>query len=118
MNKAGLRDLIQILACPRCKGGLQPRDRDIIQDQRLKSAVLFCPECQDAVGVVRNFKFDFLHFDRAAARERIGDRSASDDVCTILNGTQEEIIPHDDVRIEKSGEWTQSDGKYLFHPMA
>jgi SAM-dependent methyltransferase len=104
-----VRNLLSVICCPVCKRDLVLRSRILLPDGRAKSGVLFCQACDDIAGVVRNFKFDFLHYDRAAVARRL------DTPDSELPGVTDEVIPFDDPRIRRIGQWESLEGKYLLN---
>lgn len=113
-------DLLDVLCCPECKGQLDIKARIITARGRTKSAICYCQQCREVVGVVRNFKCDFLHFDKTACLERLrrAPDSGSIDLPLPYEVT-EEALPFDHASLEWHGAWEPWDGKYqLTHGQA
>src|SRR5579883_1949728 len=98
------REARSLLCCPECHAELSVRGGIYLPGRRLKSGVFFCPICRDIAGAIRNFKFDFVHFDRAWAHVRSTQPESE------LPGIETEIVPCDDRRIVASGFWEPIDG--------
>ncbi|MBZ5603773.1 MAG: class I SAM-dependent methyltransferase, partial [Acidobacteriia bacterium] len=61
------------------------------------------------MGTIRNFKFDFVHFDRMKARERLSQPDFE------LPGIADEAIRFDDPRLQRKGNWELLEDKYLLN---
>lgn len=108
-----MADLLNILCCPRCKGELQPASRIVTPSRRIKSAVLFCAKCQEIAGAIRNFKYDFQHFDRAACAERLrAFRAQPGEEAVLESEVAETEIAFNDPRLELRGSWEAWDNRY------
>lgn len=101
-------DRLQILCCPQCKGDLAVLDSIRTAGGRLKSAALVCSRCQEAVGEVVNFKYDFLHFDR----DRLRARASRNTPLQLPYEVSQETVGYADPRLELEGEWQPWEGRY------
>src|ERR1035441_10183305 len=101
-----MKDLLDILCCPECKRDLRLDRRIVTPSGRNKSGVLFCTHCNDIAGALRNFKYDFRHFDRAACDGR------SRQPVVLERDVADTVIPFDDPRLVARGSWEHWDGKY------
>jgi predicted SAM-dependent methyltransferase len=103
--------LEEILCCPSCKGTLELTAPVLTRSGRLKSGIFLCPCCQEIVGTVTNFKYDFLFFDKAALKRNLLRRDYRAgyrlpyDVC-------EETVKYDDPRLELRGSWEPWEDRY------
>lgn len=108
-------DVLEILCCPECKGDLTVACRQVTPS-RMKSAVLFCAACNDVVAVGRNFKFDFRHFDRGAARSKLKRHGFTPEPCVVLPYEVGDVgISFDDPLLRRNGAWMDWDGKYALN---
>jgi SAM-dependent methyltransferase len=106
-------DRLSIFCCPDCKSGLRVIDPWWTPSRRIKSGILFCDRCQHAAGAIRNFKFDFVHFDRTACARRLAERSGDERGPHVLPWEViDEAIAFDDPRLCLEGSWEACDGKY------
>jgi uncharacterized protein YbaR (Trm112 family) len=101
-------DLLHLLCCPECKGSLSPHPAVLTPGGRIKSGALECGRC-GVVGAIRNFKYDFLHFDRARAGQLVQSRSRP----VVLPFEVRDItIRWDDARLTKRGTWQDWEDAY------
>lgn len=108
-----MTDRLAILCCPECKGELELNARIVTPGGRTKSGVLFCRRCRDVAGALRNFKYDFLHFDEAACWERLKRAPGAGSVFSRLPfEVAEEVLAFDDGRLRWRGEWEPWENKY------
>lgn len=108
-----LTDRLSIFCCPDCKGRLRLVDSWWTPSRRIKSGILFCDHCQDVAGVIRNFKFDFVHLDRAACERQLKERTADEHDPRVLPWeVTDEVIAFDDPRLCLEGSWESCDGRY------
>jgi SAM-dependent methyltransferase len=106
---------LEILCCPDCKGDLA-LCATTVTPSRIKSGVLVCPHCGDVVGAMRNFKYDFLHFDRLAARHTVAQHGTGPTPAVVLDAeVLEDVVSYDDLRIHRTDSWTPWDGRYLLN---
>lgn len=102
----------EIFCCPDCKGEIATTPVVVTSSGRVKSGVLFCRACDDVVGAIRNFKFDFVHFDKRACLDRLK-RAAPDSTPVVLPyEVLDEVVGFDDPRLELRGAWEAWDGRY------
>lgn len=102
-------DLLELVGCPECKANLTPTNPILTRSGRVKSAVLLCEQCDRIAGEVRNFRCDFLHFNRHLVAERARYSRGT----TILTGDVREVdIGYDDRRLVTTGNWVDWDQKY------
>ncbi len=111
-HPSGLARLARITRCPDCKGELLPACRVLTPAGRLKSGVLFCPACGGVKGTVRNFKYDFVHFDAQAAGERLRRSGIEAPPSVLPYEVAEEVVAFDDPRLTLRGAWESWDGRY------
>ena len=104
---------LAIFCCPNCTGDLRLINPILTPSGRLKSGVLFCVCCKDVVGAIRNFKCDFVHFDRVASKRRLKDGAGGESDPRFLDWeVADEVIAFDDPRLCLHGSWEAWDGKY------
>jgi hypothetical protein len=108
-----MSERLAILCCPECKGELELHARILTLSGRTKSGVFYCPRCHDVVGAIRNFKYDFLYFDKAACRQRIKQAAGSLAALRLPWEAAEEVIPFHDSRLRWHGCWEVWDGNYM-----
>jgi SAM-dependent methyltransferase len=103
--------LLDILACPGCRGPLEVRAPLADPAREIKSAVLFCAACSRIAGAIRNYKYDFLYFDRAAAAARLAEGTGA----RLDHHVCDREVPFDHPSIRRRGDWEHWDGKYLLN---
>jgi tetratricopeptide (TPR) repeat protein len=102
-------NLLDILACPKCHASLDIKAPVIDPGEQTKSAILVCAACAQTVGAIRNYKYDFLYFDRQAAEARLESATAA----TLDHYVCDRAIRHDHPSIRRQGAWELWDGKFL-----
>jgi SAM-dependent methyltransferase len=106
-------DHLTVLCCPQCRGELTVACALSTPSSRIKSGVFYCRTCNDAVGAIRNFQCDFVHFDQPACRVALKETGVSGDPLQILPWELvEAVLPFDHPRIRRLGSWEEWDSKY------
>ena len=105
-------DRLAILCCPQCKGRLDTAAGIATPSGRIKSCVLFCPSCNDVVGTIQNFKYDFVHFDKRACLAKLARTTPGGAPPVLPHEVLDEVLLFDDPRLELRGAWEVWDGRY------
>jgi hypothetical protein len=100
--------LPHICRCPECRGTFQVFPVEIAGD-RTKEGILYCETCDKQIGVVCNYKFDFVHFDKS--------QICLEKLRQIMPAVKEHeyrkiILPYNSDKIQYKGEWREYENKY------
>lgn len=115
MGRAMRRNLEEIICCPNCKRPVQVAARVATPSCITKSGDIWCCNCDQIVGRIRNFQFDFLPSGPVEEFNTPGFSPAQNDGLQQLPWeVTEEALSPSDPRLEWHGQWVSwSDGSRM-----
>jgi len=102
-------EFTKISCCPDSKGDLIPLNQAAVPSGRIKLCVFFCRAYGAVVGIVRNFQFDFLDFDKEIARQKT--KWSNDHAPRLLErNVTRDIVPYNDSLLFLKDSWEDGEG--------
>jgi ubiquinone/menaquinone biosynthesis C-methylase UbiE len=86
----------------------------VISNDEIKEGVFKCDECSDIVGVIEDFKFDFIHFMKSNTVDKAIKKS-NNSLSPIIqkNKYKTEDIFFFDQRLQYIGNWTEQENEFM-----
>ncbi|MBI2414155.1 MAG: methyltransferase domain-containing protein [Deltaproteobacteria bacterium] len=109
-----INSILGLLCCPECLSRLDVLPTELFMGD-VKGGLLRCPGTGRLVGVVENYKADFLHFDRNIDVKAVEERIRKGELPVEKDWEFEvEKIPFNDPRIRYTGAWGPLEDRFFY----